>query len=1019
MKQFKLALLPFFISAFLAPQVVAETKDEVMRSEIIAFETDQIPENVSVRSDSKLSLDKSRYIIGNQSLKWEWSESSNLFIKQPIKLITDQQAQKAWGRRATQVLSFWIYNETPIDDYMIVDLGRGLGSTSSGDSGFKVKMNFSGWRAIGVSLQNDVEGRNVEAVGISDSDAGEGAGFISVKGGSKSDMDTIRFTAPSKTDCGTFWIDRIMLSIDDARYQWSDDQIKTRYDVPELDFNLPNELPTATEQELKAADSIKQSLIKVFTTGTNFKGVRLLSLDDLRNEYDKLKLKRDANGVLSGRHVLTHKQEIIYQSNFLSNHDKELISDYVYLNDYSNILFNISRMYNTTSDSKLQSELAYKYVLMTDHLIDQGYVDGSSLVTTHHWGYSSRWWYISALLMQDTLVSSGQLETIYNSLLWYSREFKDNFEMSKGFDASNLDYFNTLSLQHLSLLMLEPSEDKRIALLKKFGDYIDFAFSQTPVGSHDGFRPDGTAWRHEGNYPGYSFPAFNNAGQLAYILSGTPFEVGTNGRTALKKVMLSAWIYSNPQVSMNLSGRHPFDPPSVHNFSDALRWLALTGNPETGDKVDYELAAAYLQVTGKTKSDSVEIFGEEITPAALPNGNWTFNGGAYGIHRFGDNMVAMKGYNSNVWSSEIYYHNNRYGRYQSHGSVHVVPYGNQAEIGLTQKGWDWNRNPGATTIHLPFEQLDSPNTHTLMLRGSHPFSGSSSLSGRYGAFAFDFKAPSLPKFDKSFTAKKTILAVNDRIVLLGSNISNSTRNNPTETTLFQHGITDKASSIIINGDEITKFPYSTTLGKGDWIIDGHGTGYLITDESKVHVVRQHQVSKHDQTRAETEGDFSVAWIDHGTSPSNAEYEYLMVLDADKHKMHRLASALIEGNQKPFNVIKKDKNSHIIQDVETGVVAYTSFTAATFDGQLVSSVSNPSIIMTKIDENNNLVISGTTPDLNMTRYTEAKPIKFSATIKGIWEPVQTNEKVSISHSGSQTTLTFEIYFGIPQEVVLTK
>lgn len=86
-----------------------------------------------------------------------------------------------------------------------------------------------------------------------------------------------------------------------------------------------------------------------------------------------------------------------------------------------------------------------------------------------------------------------------------------------------------------ALLMLEPDPAKRIALLKRFGEYINVALSQIPPGSRDGLRPDGTAWRHEGNYPGYSFPAFKNASQLVYMLQGTPFEVRKEGRAALKK----------------------------------------------------------------------------------------------------------------------------------------------------------------------------------------------------------------------------------------------------------------------------------------------------------------------------------------------------------------------------------------------------------------------------------------------------------------------------------------------------
>ena len=60
---------------------------------------------------------------------------------------------------------------------------------------------------------------------------------------------------------------------------------------------------------------------------------------------------------------------------------------------------------------------------------------------------------------------------------------------------------------------------------------------------------------------------------------------------------------------------------------------------------------------------------------------------------------------------------NRYGRYQSYGSVQIMGKGNPVSrtgSGFVQDGWDWNRLPGTTTIHLPFELLDSPLKGTTM-----------------------------------------------------------------------------------------------------------------------------------------------------------------------------------------------------------------------------------------------------------------------------------------------------------------
>ncbi|KJR13523.1 hypothetical protein UF06_22940, partial [Vibrio sp. S234-5] len=78
-------------------------------------------------------------------------------------------------------------------------------------------------------------------------------------------------------------------------------------------------------------------------------------------------------------------------------------------------------------------------------------------------------------------------------------------------------------------------------------------------------------------------------------------------------------------------------------------------------------------------------------------------------------MAIFKGYNQDVWASEIYTNDNRYGRYQSHGSVHVLPLGDPVTHGYKPDGWDWDRNPGTTTIHLPIHELESPRSSPLMI----------------------------------------------------------------------------------------------------------------------------------------------------------------------------------------------------------------------------------------------------------------------------------------------------------------
>ncbi|WP_337226332.1 hypothetical protein, partial [Proteus terrae] len=77
----------------------------------------------------------------------------------------------------------------------------------------------------------------------------------------------------------------------------------------------------------------------------------------------------------------------------------------------------------------------------------------------------------------------------------------------------------------------------------------------------------------------------------------------------------------------------------------------------------------------------------------------------------------------------------------------------------------------------------------------------------------------LERFDPNFTAKKSILAADNHLIFIGSNINSSDKNKNVETTLFQHAITPELNAIWINGQKVEAFPYQATLKQGDWLID--------------------------------------------------------------------------------------------------------------------------------------------------------------------------------------------------------
>lgn len=117
------------------------------------------------------------------------------------------------------------------------------------------------------------------------------------------------------------------------------------------------------------------------------------------------------------------------------------------------------------------------------------------------------------------------------------------------------------------------------------------------------------------------------------------------------------------------------------------------------------------------------------------------------------------------------------------------------EVVFVPEGWDWNRLPGTTTIHLPFELLDSPLKGTTMARSKENFSGSTSLDGKNGMFAMKLMERDYENFTPDFVARKSVFCFDNRMVCLGTGITNSNTEYPTETTLFQTKYNGKDSKV--------------------------------------------------------------------------------------------------------------------------------------------------------------------------------------------------------------------------------
>ena len=654
-----------------------------------------------------------------------------------------------------------------------------------------------------------------------------------------------------------------------------------------------------------------------------------------------------------------------------------------------------------------QNETSKKnYFTVFDYAIDQGFAFGSGMGTNHHYGYQIRKIYTTAWLMRNEIYKHPHRDVYLSTLRFWAALQETRQPCSPGRDEL-LDSWHTLLMAKLISAMMFPDANRQEQALNGLSRWLSSSLRYTP-GTIGGIKVDGTTFHHGGFYPGYTTGVLATIGQFIAFTNGTEFELTEEARQHIKSAFIAMRNYCNfYEWGIGISGRHPFGGKMGSEDIEAFANIALSGDLSgRGDAFDHGLAADYLRLIRNGDTPNARFFKKEgIQPAQAPQGFFVYNYGSAGIFRRADWMVTLKGYTTDVWGAEIYAKDNRYGRYQSYGSVQIMGKGNpvsRAGSGFVQEGWDWNRLPGTTTIHLPFELLDSPLKGTTMARSEENFSGSSSLGGMNGMFAIKLMERDYDNFTSDFVARKSVFCFDNRMICLGTGITNSNADYPTETTLFQ-----------------TKFNGKEPKADNDdyWLHDGYDNYYHVVDGTVRSQVAD-QESRHEKTREKTAGKFSSAWIEHGKAPKDGTYEYMVLIQPSAAELDEL--------QKPpaYEVLQRDQMAHVVYDKKTGITGYATFEAyQPVNDQFIVSIPAETMVMYDKESDNRIRLSVCDPNLNLAEKTyttkePSRPIRKKIVVKGIWMLPSPQEGVQLEYEGNNTLLNVTCQHGQPVEMLLT-
>lgn len=977
-----------------------------------SFEQDDILKNYKASEGSAISISGRHYRYGKKALQWNWKSKDASISTSYFSFLQKGMQKFDYDFPTSPTFVFSVYSEKPQKGTATISFSK------QGKDGvwFTIPLNFYGWRTLMVPFY-EMEGhipRKTAAV----------------------DFDSFKVTTTALS--GTIFFDDVVFS------QYVDDRMQSPdYLVPFIkkevpvgsDHFMPSLYYDSLARQLKPkAVSVKekQDLLEIEQKISKelLTGVSKYNYIDIVTAFAKLGILegRDRGGVLGP--PLTHRDDFFYhdvaqQGQRVQNSAKSL----------GEVMKSIARAYSIAPDnSDEKRKLESMFLLATRYFLDQGWQRGANGGSRSLIGYFIREITEACYLMKQPLTKAGLSAEVTGSLQWLNNLGKmlgpnDRFMV-------DLDFLNTQVYGCLLVSLLSESKDLQAAWLYAYSNYINIVLGQQDKA--EAYKPDGTAWHHRGHYPAYAYGSFASVPRIISTLSGTNFKIGAKGHKNFKKAFLSAIAYSNLYSwGFGNAGRHPLHSNSIEGLKNACLVLAMSGNPEGTLKIDNELAAAYIRLWGAKDKVNTDIFSKAGIRKQEPVPYVVFPYGATAVQRSDNWAAIIKGYSKYLWASEIYAANNRYGRYPANGTIQLLNEEGETASGFSEDGWDWNRYPGATIIHLPFEKLESPKP-LLKFSSTQVFTGAATLNG-CGVFAMRLdEGVANGPFSGKLKANKSVFSFGEKIVCIGSDISAADPVYPVQTNLFQLALPNTEVPIhTAQSGAVKDFPFT---GKaGNWLVDQQGSGYHVLlgnvdlQKSKQRSFKgEYSVNKALKNGIKpddlpyTYGDFSAAWINHGLSPKDASYQYVIYPFMTKTDQLNFDQKIKDDHS--FQILQADSNAHIVAYKPEKLIGYVLFNHKAFSGkEVLATVSAPCIVMLQQKEADKIALSVVQPDLNFPIDKKnknlfecfSKPTMLTLHLNGRWKVKTAGAKMQSSYTDNQTAVTLECQHGFSQLIELEK
>lgn len=903
---------------------------------IHSFEDGLVPTSFTTKTGS-LKIQTSKAKLGTKSLHWDWVAGDTL-IASPAYMNTS-------SIKTNGGITVWIYNENPTNQPLNMWFLEFSNSTTR-KCKLEVKLNFKGWRRVTARFRQDM-------------------------GHPGYTLRSMKWAAPS-AGFGSIYIDYLEFVDDVSWERMSDLQYKVN-NPSDLDdfFGIYNAIPfsppaiTVSEAQRNGITTINSRLKDWHLGSGNYSGDALvISRTNSFNSY------------------VTNARNRISQLSLTTLPDETVQGGGLFPMDFYNQTIEgeavktfreISEryMFQLAYDAVKNNNVASKDLVskIFDWYYDQGWAAGSALGTLRFEMLRSSGFYHSAYIFKD-LLSEAQAVRIRAALKWFTMYGK--IYQTHEYKGENADEIRTLLLPKLFTVLSLDNESEKVVALQKYVQYANNALSLAG-GYLDCIKPDYSGYHHRGVYYNAYFPdALYAATLVYYTLADTPFALSTRTFENLKNALLTfQFVSSGYSVQAGTTGRFPTQTQVLEKLLPAFAYLALsTPHPDaeltaafkalwkpTEEPVKSFISRVTSDIAFKNTIGEVEKLvelaekGTAISPF-VPTGTKVLPYAGMFMSRKSNWTVSMKGYSKYIWDFESSSSENLYGRYLSYGQIQFSKL--NSNINSSQPAdseWDWSHIPGTTAKYLTKQEL----TTTLQRNFSDdPFLGGVAFDENTAVFSNSLHDNT---FDKNFYAKKSIFQFDSIFYLMGTGIKNTDSQHEVHTTLFQNKKITSTDNIVVNGNTISS---NQSDLQNPVMVDNYGTAYILKDE---------------KTTINFSNNLITVYINHGSTPENGSYGYLMIPEASQTTI----SALSGNFDTYLKVLKQDQNVHAVYYEPSKTFAAAIFNATNaIKLNKIERVNIPMVLVAK-EKNDTLLIAFSDPDMHRPSATDIGTLTTSAIV----------------------------------------